>query len=102
MNATLYLPHQPPQAVPTEGLTMPDSATGFVGVPEQVSALMGCVPELIDVLASGPQYVAYSIFDFAGPVNHAAMVAMTEISGVIFTLEEYDTVLCGPILIVRE
>lgn len=102
MNATLYLPHQPPQAVSIAGLSLPDPVSGFVGVPEQVPILMSCMPELVDVLASSPQYVAYSIFDFEGPVNQAAMVAMTAISGAIFDLEDDDTTLCGPVLIVRE
>lgn len=100
MNATLYLPHQLPQAVPTEGLVMPDSATGFVNVPEQVPVLMGCAPSLVDVLATGPGYVAYSIFDCEEPVNLSAMAAVSKVSGIEFDPDDELTILCGAVLLV--
>ena len=101
MNATLYLPHQLPQAVPIEGLVMPD-INGFVGVPEQVPVLMSCAPGLVDVLATGAGYVAYSIFDCEGPVNIPAMTAVSEVSGVAFDLDDEFAVLCGAILLVTD
>ncbi|RTQ45852.1 hypothetical protein EJV47_23775 [Hymenobacter gummosus] len=100
MNATLYLPHQSPRAVSVEGLTLPDPTTGLVRIPEPVPALMGCPRGLVDVLASGPQYVAYSVFDCEGKINQAAMVALAEASGVGFELDDEDTILCGPVLVV--
>jgi hypothetical protein len=100
MKATLYIPQQPPQAVPVDGLSMQDSATRFAGVLKEVPALMGCTLELVDILASGPDYVAYSIFDYEGPVNHAAMKAVSEVSGVTFDAEDGDTLLCGPVLVI--
>ena len=100
MLATLYLPQQPPLEVPGDGLSMPNPATGLVGVPEQVPALLDCAPELVDVLASGPGYVVYSVFDCEGPVNREAMVAVAQIAGVAFDTEDEDAVLCGPVLVV--
>jgi hypothetical protein len=100
MTATLYAPHQPPLSVPTERLSLPDATTGFARVPEQVHALLGCVPELVDVLASGAGYVIYSVFDGEGAVNEAAMIAVTEVSGVAFDAEDEDAVLHGPVLVV--
>ena len=100
MNATLYLPQQPPLEVPVEGLCMPDSVTGFARVPEQVPALLGCAPELVDVLACGPEYVAYSVFGCEGDANLAAMAAVAAISGFAFDVEDEDAVLCGPVLLV--
>ena len=102
MIATLYLPQQPPQAVPTEGLSLPDPATGFAQVTEQVSALLGCAPELVDVLASEPNYVAYSVFDSEESVNEAAMTAVTAVSGVAFDAADADMILCGPVLILQK
>jgi hypothetical protein len=100
MNATLYLPHQNPQPVSVEGLSLPDPATGFAAVPEQVPALMGCARNLVDVLVSGPGYVAYSVFDCEEPVNETAMAAVAEVSGVDFDPSDEDAVLCGPVLVV--
>ncbi|MET4072952.1 hypothetical protein [Hymenobacter sp. UYCo722] len=101
MNATLYLPHQPPQPVPADGLAMPDPATGLVGVPAAVPILLECAAELVDVLASGPGFVAYLIFDCEGEVNPAAMAAVGELAGVGFELDDEDAVLRGPVLVIR-
>jgi len=97
----LYLPQKPPQAVPVEGLCMPDRETGFARVPGKVPELLSCAPELVDVLASGPNYVAYSVFDCEDDMNPAAMAAVTEVSGVSFDLSDEDAVLCGAVLVVR-
>lgn len=80
---------------------MPDPATGFARVSEQVPVLMGCAPALVDVLACGPRYVAYSVFDCEGPVNEAAMAAVVAVSGAEFDPKDEDAVLCGPVLVVR-
>lgn len=102
MNATLYLPHQPPQLVSVEGLCMPDPATGFARVSNQVPTLLGCTPGLVDVLASGPEYVAYSVLDSDGEVNPAAMAAVAAVSGVVFDAEDEDAVLRGAVLVVTK
>ena len=101
MNATLYLPHQPPQLVSVEGLCLLDPTTGFARVPDQVPGLLGCAPGLVDVLASGPDYVAYSVFDSEEEANPAAMAAVAAVSGVAFDSNDEDAVLRGAILIVQ-
>lgn len=79
---------------------MPDPATGLAWVPDKVSGLLGCAPGLVDVLASGPEYVAYSVFDSEGEVNPAAMAAVAAVSGVAFDAEDEDAVLRGAVLVV--
>lgn len=101
MNATLYQPQRSPQSVSINGLGAPDQAGKYVPVPEQVSVLLNCAPELVDVLASGPGYVAYSVFDSEGEVNQGAMLAVAAVSGVAFDSEDEDAVLCGPVLLVN-
>lgn len=101
MTATLYLPHQLPRVVSVEELSLPDNATGFVKVPSNVAILLDCAPSLVDILASGPEYVAYSIFDCEGEINHTAMVAVSEVSGVKFDELDEDSVLRGGVLILR-
>lgn len=101
MNATLYLPQQLPKAVSVDGLCMPDPKTGLAQVLEQVATLLGCAPGLVDVLASGPEYVAYSVFDCEGETNLAAMAAVAAVSGVAFEAEDEDAVLRGAVMIVR-
>ncbi len=100
MQATLYLPQHQPAAVSTDGLALPDAATGFARVPDRVPGLLGCAPELVDVLASGPDFVAYSVFDYEGPTNHTAMAAVAEVSGVQFDPDAEDERLCGPVLVI--
>jgi hypothetical protein len=101
MIATVYLPQQSPMEVSTDGLRMPDASTGFALVPDEVSRLLDCAPGMVDVLASGPDYVAYSIFDYEGDVNPAAMAAVAEVSGTSFDSDDEDAVLQGPVLLVR-
>ena len=100
MNATLYLPQQAPRTVSVDGLYMPDPKTGLVRVPDQVAVMLGCAPGLVDVLASGPEYVVYSVFDSEEEVNPAAMVAVAAVSGVAFDSEDEDAVLRGAVLVV--
>ena len=71
-------------------------------MPNAVPTLLGCVSELVDVLACGPSYVAYSIFDCEGEVNPAAMEAVAKASGVSFDLDDEDAILCGAVLVVTE
>lgn len=102
MKATLYLPSQPPQSVALEGLILPNSTTNFAHVSEQLAMLLGCAPKMVDVLASGLGYVAYSVFDSEDEVNVEAMAAVSKISGVSFDQEDEDTILRGAILIAEE
>ena len=100
MKATLYLPSQPPQDVSTEGLSLPDLATGHAQVPEQVCALLGCAQELVDVLACGATYVVYSVFDYEGDKNLVAVDVVAALSEAAFNHDDEDAVLCGPILVI--
>ena len=101
MTAILYFPHQLPRVVPIGELSLPDTASGFVKVPSSVAVLLDCAPTLVDVLASGPGYVAYSVFDCEGEINHTAMVAVSEVSGVKFDESDEDSVLRGGVLVVH-
>lgn len=101
VTATLYLPQQAPRLVPAYELDSVDGVAVFSKIPSQVPVLLDCRPEVVDILASGPHYVAYSIFDFEGSTNLLAMEALTVLSGVSFSMNEEDTILCGPILIVQ-
>ena len=67
---------------------------------EQVAEQMGCAVNLIDVQASGPNYVAYTVFDYEGPINLLGMAEVARLSGVPLDPEEEDEQLCGPILVV--
>lgn len=98
MTAFLFLPQQQPRVVNVEGLPLPDAETGLVSVPEQVPILLGCPPGLVDILASGHDYITYSIFDCEGDINLAAMDAVAKVSGVSFDANEEDEVLRGPVL----
>ncbi|RZK44977.1 MAG: hypothetical protein EOO61_01805 [Hymenobacter sp.] len=100
MYATLYAPHQSPQPISVEGLTLPDPLSGLASIPERVPVLLDCTLELVDVLVSNPNYVAYSIFDCEGQVNDAAMTALTELTGAKFGDDE-DEILRGTILVVH-
>ena len=101
MKATLCLPNQEPLLLAVEGLSLPDSATGLAQIPTNVPVLLGCAPGLVDVLACGPGYVAYSVFDGDGEMNLEAMAAVTRVSGARFDIEDEDTILLGPVLIVE-
>lgn len=100
ITATLFLPQQQPLAVSIDGLALPEPKRGFAAVTERITELLGCAPNLVDVLASGADYVAYSVFDCDGPVNRAGMAAVAEVSGVAFDADDADAILCGPVLVV--
>ncbi len=99
MNATLYLSNQPPRVVPVAGLSLPSPA-GYAQVTDEVAAHLACVRDLVDVLDCGPDYVAYSVFDFEGPTNQAAMTALESVSGHQYDINDDDQALQGPVLLV--
>lgn len=101
MNATLYLPQQTPLPIAVDGLSLPNSTTGFAHDTAVISMWLNCDPRLVDVLVSAPDYVAYSVFDYeGGEANHAAMQALTTLAGHPFNIDDESTVLLGPILLV--
>ena len=99
MVATLYIPNNPPQTVPTDGLTLP-SPDGYAQVSHQVASFLGCSEGFVDVLDCGPNYVAYSIFDYEGAPNQPAMDALSAVSSHAYDAEDDDQALQGPILLV--
>lgn len=100
MQATLYIPNQPPQLVSTIGLSLP-LPTEYTFISDEVVQLLGCARGLVDVLDSGPDYVAFSIFDYEGENNPLAMNALSAVSGHHYDAEDEDQALQGPILIVN-
>jgi hypothetical protein len=101
MQAILYIPNQPPQPVSTIGLSLP-LPTGYASVSDEVVHLLGCTRGLVDVLDSGPDYVAFSIFDYEGENNLLAMNALSAISSHHYDVEDDDQALQGPILLVTK
>jgi hypothetical protein len=99
MTATLYVPNQPLQLVATNGLSLPTTAV-YASVSDAVAEHLGCANNLVDVLACGPGYVAYSIFDYEGDINHPAMVALSNIAGYPFNAGDEEQALRGPVLVV--
>lgn len=99
MTASLYLPNHPPRVVPTAGLSLP-SITDQARVTDEVAAHLGCVRNLVDVLDCGPDYVAYSVFDFEGSINQSAMIALEAVSGHRYDINDDDQVLQGPVLLI--
>ena len=99
--AVLYQPGRPPQQLSDEQLDnfLPDIKSSYV--PNTVSHLLGCAPSLVDILASGQGYVAYSVFDGEGETNIFAMRELAELTSNLFDLDNEDHILRGPVLIIR-
>jgi len=101
MTATLYNPEQPAQSVLTEGLGLVDFMKGYIHGGGLVAKLLRTVPELVDVLASGPGYLVFSVFDHAGQANPAAMQVVASLTGIELDPDNEDEVLRGPILVIQ-
>jgi hypothetical protein len=101
VTVTLYLPGQQPTTESAEGFSALRTIP-FAEVPLQVAVLLGCVPNLVDVLANGEGYVVYTVFDSEEPANLGATQAAAELTGIEFDIENEDDLLRGPVLIVRQ
>lgn len=101
MIATLYIPGQPPLSLAPEGFVLPDTA-GFAQVSDQVAEHLGCDVALVDVLDSGVDFVAYSIFDGDGEINKDAIQALKAISkhAPVYDSEEEEDLLRGAVLLI--
>jgi hypothetical protein len=99
MLITLYNPGQLPLALSPDGFSLPNAA-GLARISDRVAEALGCSPSLVDVLDTGPSYVAYSIFDGDGPVNQDAMHVLSNLSGHLYDPNNEDEQLRGNILIV--
>jgi hypothetical protein len=100
MIATLYRPGEPPQSIPADNFQLAGPA-GFAKVTEAEAQALGCHVNLVDVLAVGADYVAYSIFDNEGELNLEAMQALAELTGLSFGLGDVDEMLRGNVLVVQ-
>ncbi|MGI4886133.1 MAG: hypothetical protein ACRYFR_14345 [Janthinobacterium lividum] len=97
MNVILYIQGQLPQPIDPTGYT-------FFPKVEQVllaGAALGCMPSMVDVLASGPAYLVYMVFDSEAEINEPGMLAAGEVIGTAFDAEDDDQVLRGPVLVVK-
>lgn len=102
MIATLYPPSQEPLIVNPEGLYLPDIQTGLVPYSSRAASLLGCAPQLVDILACGPDFVVYSIFDYEGAANVKAMAALSRIIGHQFDISDDEQIIRGPVLLIQE
>ena len=100
MPATLYVPGQPPLRLPTGQFLLLDSASDHSDDTQKAALALDCVPQLVDVLATGPDYIAFSVFDHQGATNPAAMRELSALTGVAFDATNEDEVLRGPVLVV--
>lgn len=101
MLATLYIPGHSPQAVPVVGLSLPNPTTGYAYITEREAELLGCARGLVDVMDCGPDYAAYTIFDYEGDgVNLAATQALSRVSIHDFDLNDEEEHLRGPVLLI--
>ena len=101
MTVTLYQPGQTALPVDQTGFALPVNAGGqFASVPPQAAVLLGCAPNLVDVLANRPVYVVYTVFDCDDEANPTAMQAVAELTGISFDATNEDELLRGAVLIV--
>ncbi|QKG52256.1 hypothetical protein [Hymenobacter sp. BRD67] len=100
MKVIFYAPGQPPRDISPDGFELPSTPTGFARVTSRVVEELGCPPHLIDVQACGPGFVAYTIADHEGEPNELGMLALAKATGYTYSVEDDDTVICGPVLIV--
>jgi hypothetical protein len=100
MTVTLYQQGREPEAVEPGGfITQPESGQIVQNV-ARAAELLGCAPELADVLACGTGYLVYSVFDYEGDANPAAMAVVAELSGTELDPMNEDEVLQGPVLVI--
>ena len=102
LHATLYLPEHAPRPIHFDDLHAISSVNNFMHIPPDIPALLKCRPELVDVLASGPKYIIYSVFDATGKTNPEAMKMVAQLSGIILDVTNEDEILRGPVIILIE
>lgn len=100
-NVTLYLPNGSARIIAANTLFLPNELTGLATVNDEVAGYLDCNLGLVDVLACGPNYVAYSVFDSEAETNVTAMTALATITGQPFDSTDDDCILRGPILVVQ-
>ena len=102
MKVTLYNPDQLPQSIPPAGFSLPDSSTGFSEVTALIARELRCELDLVDVLDSGKDFVAYTIFDSGGEHNSTGIAEVMKWSDhpEAYQGDGEDDQLCGPMLLV--
>ena len=98
---TLYKPGESPEEVPYFEFAENIIVGGFWPM-EHVAGLLNCRAELIDVLASGPDYAMFSIFDCQGYLNPAVMEVFFAITGVKSSVDPEEDELRGPIMLIKK
>ena len=93
MTISLYKPAEEPMLFTPNEFSKDIHVNGMLPV-ERVAGLLGCAPNMVDVLATGNDYAMYSVFDCEGDVNPIAMEVFTVLTGVPCN----DEPLRGPIL----
>ena len=101
MTITLYRPGQAPEAVSEAGFRLDEASGQTIQNTALAAELLGCAPFLVDVLASGKGYLVYSVFDYEGEANTAAMATFAELTGVGLDPENDDELLQGPVLVIQ-
>lgn len=100
MKITLYDPSQAAQMPVLETLPLAGPPTGSLSRLRPAAELLDCAPKLVDVLAEGPGYTVFTVFDHEGPINMVAMRVVADLTGVAFSPDDDDEVLRGPVLVV--
>ena len=80
MTISLYEPAEEPLLLTPNEFSRDIHVNGKLPV-ERVAELLSCAKFLVDVLASGPDYVLYSVFDCEGELNPIAMEVFTALTG---------------------
>lgn len=96
MNVTLYLPSVAPLPLKEAEFTLSPTTDQIA----HAATLLECAPALVDVLASGPEYIIYTVFDSQGEINEPSMWVARNLTGAMFDLKDEDQVLRGPVLVV--
>ena len=100
MTVTLYQPGQQPVTVQASGFIMHSDGNLIVQNTDLAAELLGCASGLVDVLACGSGYLVYSLFDYEGEANPAAMAVVADLSGTKLDPLNEDEVLQGPVLVI--
>lgn len=100
--ATLYPAEGSPVNFSLDELDLQNAEGGLKPSVERIAIVLGCRPELVDVLASEDSCMAFSIFDYEGDVNSEAMDALAKTTGYRFDVLDDNHVIQGPVLIIRK
>lgn len=100
--ATLYPAQGNPINFSLDELGLQNIQGGLKPSVERLAVVLGCRPELVDVLASGDGCMAFSIFDYEGAINSEAMDALAQTTGYRFDVLDDNHVIRGPVPIVRK